>query len=347
MNIAPRVHQYIDRNTREVKTEKLICDRLINLIYCDVRERVPSMFRLLTSKRSSACLGFLNYDIFLKKYLIKPSKLIKTLEIDTSECMDYPDLNTARKIFERKIRYWKTRPIPDNSMSVVSPSDSKLLVGSFAKNSMLMLKEKFFYFEELLGENKTKWHRVFFKGSYAICRLTPEKYHYNHTPVAGKVADIYELSGDYHSCNPGAVITIATPFSKNKRVVTIIDTNVKGGTGVGYVAMIEVAAMMIGDVFQCYSEEGYENPTNVTTGMFLKKGCPKSLFKPGSSVVVLMFQNNRISFSPDILFNMNREDAQSRFSEGFGRTLIETDVNVRSEIATRNYSFRNVNAFKG
>ena len=52
---------------------------------------------------------------------------------------------------------------------------------------------------------------------------------------------------------PGAVVALVTPYSKNSRVVTIIDTEVPGGTGVGLVAMIEVVALMIGEVVQCYS----------------------------------------------------------------------------------------------
>jgi phosphatidylserine decarboxylase len=174
---------------------------------------------------------------------------------------------------------------------------------------------------------------VFQNGEFAIFRLTPDKYHYNHTPVAGKVVDIYEIPGGYHSCNPGAVVAEATPYSKNKRVVTIIDTDVGGGTNVGLVAMIEVVALMIGDIKQCYSKTRYDKPRPVVTGMHLHKGCPKSLYRPGSSVDVLVFQRGRIVFSEDIVENMYRNDAQSRFSSGFGRPLVETDVQVRSEIA--------------
>lgn len=54
-----------------------------------------------------------------------------------------------------------------------------------------------------------------------------------------------------NSCNPGAVVSMVTPFSKNRRVVTVIDTDVPGGTGIGLVAM------MIGDIVQCYSTHGY------------------------------------------------------------------------------------------
>jgi phosphatidylserine decarboxylase len=69
-------------------------------------------------------------------------------------------------------------------------------------------------------------------------------------------------------------------------------------------------------------------------GMFLDKGNPKSLYRPGSSTDVLIFQKGRVTFAPDLVRNMNAQNTQSRFSSGFGRPLVETDVKVRSLIAT-------------
>ena len=113
--------------------------------------------------------------------------------------------------------------------------------------------------------SKIGWQLCFGDGYYAIFRLTPEKYHYNHLPVSGKVVDVHEIDGDFHSCNPSAIVRMVTPYSKNRHCVTIIDTDVEGGTNAGYVAMIEVVALMIGEVVQCYSDEGYEpaSPLNV------------------------------------------------------------------------------------
>ncbi len=335
MTCVSMVHQYVERDGQSVKTEKLFGDRLVNMIYCDAREKAPALFKALTSARMSSIIGFFNYDLFLKERLLDRAKIVKALNIDLTECLDPESLNNPRRIFERKIRYWKARPMPENSSSVVSPSDAKMLAGSLATNSMLFLKEKFFGLEELLGEEKERWIESFRNGAYSIFRLTPEKYHYNHTPVSGKVLDVYELDGAYHSCNPGAATAIDSPFSKNKRVVTIVDTDVEGGTSAGLVAIVEVAALMIGGILQCYSEIGYENPRDVSPGMFLKKGCPKSLFKPGSSTVVLLFQKGKVAFSPDIVVNLGRRDVQSRFSAGLGRPLVETEVAARSEIATR------------
>jgi phosphatidylserine decarboxylase len=68
--------------------------------------------------------------------------------------------------------------------------------------------------------------------------------------------------------------------------------------------------------------------------MFIEKGMPKSLFRPGSSTVVLIFQKDRIWFADDITANMSCPDAQSIFSLGFGKSLVETDVSVRSYIGS-------------
>jgi phosphatidylserine decarboxylase len=262
--------------------------------------------------------------------------MARTLGVDLSECLASPrELNTPRKFFERQIKYWQNRPMPSDPAAVTAPADSKMLVGSFSEQSLLFIKEKFFSYQELLGRASRGWLAEFNQGSFAILRLTPDKYHYNHTPVSGRVVDFYQITGCYHSCNPGAVIHEVRPYSKNKRVVTIIDTDVAGGTGVGLVAMIEVVALMIGDIVQCYSDRKYDCPQPIEVGMLLMKGQPKSLFRPGSSVVVLIFQKERVTFSEDIVSNLHHQRAYSRFSREFGKPLVETEIKVRSQIGRR------------
>ncbi len=328
------IHQYIDRNSSAVVTEKLYADRLIRGIYSHVRENAGVLFKALTSSRSCDFLSCLVYDPPAVLKACRARQIIRQLGIDLSECVDPGhQLDTPKKVFERKIRYLETRPMTDDAHAVVSPADSKMLAGSFENGSPLFIKEKFFQFNELIGPEKTCWLDTFSNGDFAVFRLTPDKYHYNHVPVSGKVLDIYEIDGAYHSCNPAAVIAMATPFSKNKRVITVIDTDIDGGTRVGRVAMIEVAALMIGDIVQCYSDTRYDGPKKIAGGMLLKKGAPKSLYRPGSSLDVLIFEKDKVEFCPDIVLNMNHGFAKSRFSEGFGRPLVETGVAVRSTIA--------------
>ena len=327
-------HQYIDRESGQVCTEHLYAHGMINLLYSNVLESSPLLFRLLTGARFTKWLGYLNYESFIGGKLLGHSNFMKACNIDIGECLEDPfHLDTMKKIFERKIRYWDCRPMPLDAGAVVSPCDARMLCGTLSETSQLFIKGKFFDLEELLSNNKKRWLAAFHDGDYAIFRLTPEKYHYNHTPVAGKIIDFYQIDGKYHSCNPHAVLTVATPYSKNKRVVTLIDTDVPGGTGVGLVAMVEVVALMIGGIAQCYSKERYDDPVSVGTGMFLEKGLPKSLFRPGSSTVILLFEKERVCFDDDILENMSMCGAVSIFSQGFGKSLMETDVKARSLIA--------------
>ncbi|OGP67810.1 MAG: phosphatidylserine decarboxylase [Deltaproteobacteria bacterium RBG_16_44_11] len=328
-------HQYIERNTRQVNTEQLYGNQAVQFLYSSIREQSPWLFRRLTSARVSRFLSYMNYCGILTDRMKDYLNLQLTLNINAGECVDPPDkMYSLRKIFERKIRYWQCRPMPNDPRAIVSPADSRVLFGSFAETSSIFIKGKFFDYEEMLGLNKKTWLAAFRDGDFAIFRLTPEKYHYNHTPVAGKVIDFYPISGSYHACNPNAVVSVVTPYSKNKRVVTIIDTNVDGGSHAGIVAMIEVVALMIGDIVQCYSENEYDNPLSVGTGMFIKKGMPKSLFRPGSSTVVLIFQKDRVRLADDITANMFYQDAESILSLGFDKSLVETDVKVRSYIGS-------------
>lgn len=322
-------HQYIERDSGRVVTERLLADDVIRLLYHGVRENSSRLFDLLVSSRASHILGLIQFD----RPVLSRRTLASRYGVDVGELLEPAEkLDTLRKLFERKIRYEECRPMPEGEDAVVSPADARVVIGSFRETSLVFLKDKFFGFEELLGKQGREWTGRFENGDYAVFRLTPDKYHYNHAPVSGRVADFYTIDGDYHSCNPSAVVCMATPYSKNRRVVTIIDTDVPGGSGVGLVAMIEVVALMIGDIVQAYSIRGYESPRPVERGLFLEKGRPKSLYRPGSSTDILLFQPERIRFCEDLLDNLRRPGVSSRFSKGFGTPLVETDIRVRSLI---------------
>ncbi len=327
-------HQYIDRSSGEIVDEQLIADRTVSFLYTTVRESAPVMFRALTSAWLSSLLGFCRYDL-PGPGRRQPALAFQRLGIDPRECLQPLSFyRSMRRIFERQIRYWQCRPMDDDPAQVVAPADARLLIGSLAGKSPLFIKEKFFHLEELLGRD-SRWHTFFVGGDFAICRLTPDKYHYNHLPVSGRVVDIYEVDGCHHSCNPLASVAVASIYSKNRRVVTVIDTDVWGGSQVGLVVMVEIVALMIGDVVQAYSRRRYDDPISVYPGLFVYKGCPKSLYRPGSSTDVLLFTPGRIEFLPDLVKNSRRLGVQSRFTDACGRPLVETDIRVRSALALR------------
>jgi phosphatidylserine decarboxylase len=327
-------HQYIDRATGNVLREHLLADSVIGALYSPALEKAPLLARVASSRYVSRVLGYLNYDNLLSSRATGMLRFLRESGIQVSEFVgNLSEYDTPRELFERQIRYWNCRPMPPNPRAVVSPADARAFIGSMAEASGLYLKQKFFSFPELLGED-SPWQSSFTGGDYAVFRLTPEKYHYTHSPVSGRVLDISSVEGRYNSCNPNAAVQLLTPFSKNRRVVTILDTDCPNGSAIGRVGMIEVVALMVGQIEQRYSEHRYENPRPVEKGMFLRAGAPKALFRPGSSTVVLLVQRDRIRFAPDLIDNQHRPGVHSRFSLTLGEPLIETDVAIRSLLAT-------------
>src|SRR5215470_3487305 len=328
-------HQYIDRRTQQVCDERLSGDVVIRTLYSPVLERAPVVARVASSRWISNALALMNYDSFFATRHKGILEFARRTNVDLTECLAAPDeLRDPRNFFERKIRYWDCRPMPTSPSDVVCPSDSRVIVGSMNETSGIFVKEKFFDFRELLSIDRRRWLETFEGGDFAVFRLTPEKYHYVHVPSSGRVEDFYEIGGRYHSCNPGATISLITPYSKNRRVITILQTDAPGGAKVGAIAIIEVVALMVGQIEQCYSSYRYNSPSTIQSGMFLKRGQPKSLFRPGSSTVILLFQKGRVNFVGDLLLNRFRLGVNSRYSIGFDQPIVETEVAVRSALAT-------------
>ena len=333
-----KAHQYVQRQSGKIITEELKADPVLSWMYGSLRERAPYLFNLCVRPSMSAMLAWLQFDVPLLRSgndaTIK--NMARKLGIDLTECLDPPEtLHTIRDLFERKIRYEECRPMPPYRKTVVSPADARIIAGSLTETDMLFAKGRFFSLPDLLGTIGSQWLPRFAQGDFAVFRLTLDKYHYNHVPVSGIALAHYELDGTFHSCNPAAIVATATPFSQNRRVVTLIDTDVPRGSQVGLVAMIEVVALMIGRITQCYSKEHYNSPQNIAPGMFLDRGQPKSLYQPGSSTDILLFEPQRIRFDKDLLANRNRQDVHSRFSIGLGQSAVETDIKARESIACK------------
>jgi len=332
---APRrgaTEHYIDRQTGDVVTEQLFGDRIVRWLYSDVREHAPSVFRAATGKRVSAALAWLNFDSPLAPLLVGNRGFLKRCGVDLRECFDPPEsYTTPRALFERRIRYWDFRPLPVDKDCVASPADARVQVGSLSRDALLYIKRAAFDLETLVGTDRTDLHALFGQGDAAIFRLTPERYHYTHVPVAGRVVDTFELDGAYHACHPVAALEVATPISRNRRVVTVFDTDVPRGTQVGRVAMVEVVAMMIGRVEPRYSDHRYDAPRPLAVGDFAERGAVMSLFRPGSSTVVLLFEPHRVTFADDLVRNATRFDVAEQLRATRVERL-ETDVLVRSEI---------------
>ena len=211
---AELAHQYVVRDSGEVRDERLYWDKAVRFLYSSVRENAPRLFAALTSARVSSFLAFLSYESFVGRSLSGSRRFLAECGIDLTECADDPaTLRSLGQIFERQIRYWEKRPMEESAAVVVAPADARMVWGSLRGQVPLLIKGKFFEVEELLGPVRDA--RRFGDGDWAIFRLTPDKYHYDHSPVAGVVTDFAAISGACHACNPSAVVEMVNPYEKS------------------------------------------------------------------------------------------------------------------------------------
>jgi phosphatidylserine decarboxylase len=333
-------HQYVERYRNTVSNEVLLADQVISFLYHRSREEPHFLLSSLASGRLTNALAFWQFD----RPLRNPKRTIEyaahRLMIRESEAVrDFGGMRTLRELFERQIRYWAVRPLPESPTTIVSPADGKLLPFDAFATDMLPVKSKFIRVDELLGGiNPWSSHSRFDESSMtrvagAIVRLTPDVYHYTHSPVAGCVVRHEVIEGKFHSCNPTALVRFPGSYAVNRRTLTVYDTDVENGSGVGRVAQVDVAAMMIGQMQSCFSTDCYENPRQMVVGDFVPRGVPVSLFRPGSSTSIVLWDGSRTAVSRELIANSKRSDLRSRFSDWLGQPWVETQVAVRQAIS--------------
>ena len=108
-------HQYVDRVTGNVVREHLLANSMIRALYSPALEKAPLLTRMASSRYFSRVLGYLNYDNVLSSRATGMLKFLRQSGIQLSEFVgNLSEYDTARKIFERQIRYWNCRPMPAN-----------------------------------------------------------------------------------------------------------------------------------------------------------------------------------------------------------------------------------------
>ncbi|MGM0417046.1 MAG: phosphatidylserine decarboxylase, partial [Thermodesulfobacteriota bacterium] len=149
-------HQYIERASGRIYEEHPFADRLVRWMYHPLREHAPALFNTLTSARFCDWLGRINYDLDLPLWqrfnARRHLNTLARLGVRLHECeVPVADLDTPRKIFERRIRYTECREMDPDPRKLAAPADSRMLWGSLRQSDSIYLKDKFFDLVELLG----------------------------------------------------------------------------------------------------------------------------------------------------------------------------------------------------
>lgn len=121
----------------------------------------------------------------------------------------------------------------------------------------------------------------------AVIRLAPVDYHRYHFPCACFQKDLpLKVRGKYHSVNPVALAQFPDLYVENTRQITALESEVFGSF-----KFLEVGAFGVGSIVQ-----------TAGTGHHAKQE-EKGYFKFGGSTVILIFDNGRIKWDPDLLEN--------------------------------------------
>lgn len=293
--------RYIDRKTKTVCEEKVYGEKPLSLLYGD---SLLSKIFSLTLLPLIAHLPFFSnvYGLLQKraKSHLKIDPFIQTYNIDRTEFVTQ-NFRSFNDFFIRKLKP-ECRPIVGDPNIAVMPADGRYLVYP-RFNSFFVKGQEFSLFAFL---NDPILARRFESGSMLIARLCPTDYHRFHFPCDGMPSPSRLINGPLYSVNPIALKKWISILSENKRMVTEIDTD-----RFGTILYVDIGATAVGTIRQTF-----------TPDQRVKKGEEKGFFEFGGSCLVLLFEENRVAFDPDLVENTQRGfETFAKFGESMGRAM--------------------------
>lgn len=229
------------------------------------------------------------YDSPYSKRDIKP--FIKFHQLDMSEVLEpLSSFQTFNEFFYRKLKP-NARPCeyPDDKNVVVSPADCRMLAFPTINDATrLWIKGNEFSLSKLLGDEILA--SEFYGGALAIFRLAPQDYHRFHSPVDGTIRDIKHIEGQYYTVNPMAIRTTLDVYGENTRSVVSMDSD-----KFGKVAVVLIGAMMVGSI-----------KLTAEKGAYLKRTDELGYFAFGGSTIVVLWQEDTLTFDRDLVENSER-----------------------------------------
>lgn len=204
----------------------------------------------------------------------------------------YGDL---QEFFTRRLRP-DARPLPIDPNLVVSSADGRVVeTGIIQAGQLIDAKGVGFSLTALLADDRAA--RRLEGGAYAITYLSPRDYHRVHTPVEGTLVAWHHVPGQLFPVNERSVAREPMLFSKNERLVTILE----GPAGLAAVVM--VAAVGVGHMTASYDPEVATHDDRFSDGVVrsrhfheplsLKRGDELGVFNLGSTTIVV-FEPGRV-----------------------------------------------------
>ncbi len=193
---------------------------------------------------------------------------------------------TIGELFTRKL---KAGARPLGAGPVLHPADSQITESGFiTEQTLIQAKGKNYNVAELLRSQH--FSAVFEGGSFFTYYLCPTDYHRVHAPVDGRIVWGCHVPGELWPVNSWSVNSVPNLFSRNERVVAMIETPR------GLAALVMVAATNVGNITMSFDSqintkvragERHVRELVYEPGIEIKKGDELGIFHMGSTVVML------------------------------------------------------------
>jgi len=184
--------------------------------------------------------------------------------------------------FTRRLRA-DARPFAEDPDVLCAPGDGKALVFPVVDRTVkLPAKGASFSPAALLASGDQA--KRFLGGSALVLRLAPYDYHRFHFPDSGEAGAVRCLRGEYHVVNPIALACVPELLCRNKRAVTVMDSD-----HFGRVAYVEIGALAVASIVQTYGPGRVE------------RGQEKGYFQFGGSTIILLFEPGAAAFDEDLV----------------------------------------------
>ncbi len=292
---------YIDRKTGYLEEEKVFGERALHFLYGNPIGKLLNIF-VAKCTLISRLYGWWQNQSWTRKQI---TPFIDFFGIDSSEFFQTVDqFESFNDFFIRKLKP-ETRPLTQEDNTAIIPADARyLFFQNISETDGFIVKGEKFSLKELLqDENLAKRYE---NGSMVIARLCPTDYHRFHFPFDNTPGIPKLINGYLYSVNPIALRQNIHIFTQNKRVLTSLQSK-----SFGNVLFIEIGATNVGSIHQTY-----------TPNCPHKKGDEKGYFSFGGSSLILLFEQDTISFDQELL-DVSKQGVEIRalMGQSMGRTI--------------------------
>lgn len=292
---------YIDRKTKEKLEEKVYGHRFVHLLYGQypLSGLINRFFQALSKWPFVSYLYGKLQDTKWSRKKILP--FIREFKINTEEFEKKPEkFKSFNDFFYRKLKK-DARKIEGGAEHAIIPADGRyIFIPKISNQDGFYVKGKKFCLNEFLkDENLAKRYQ---NGVMVIGRLCPTDYHRFHFPCSGIAQKPKLINGYLNSVNLVSLKNNIDVFSENKRMITLLNSE-----KFGQIVYAEVGAVCVGSIIQTYPEN-----------TLCKKGDEKGYFAFGGSSIVLLFEQNRIKLSEDLLDSSHYLELKCEFGQVLG-----------------------------